>query len=178
MELINASHNFKPTFIQQFKANQDENVSVDLYLPKSSLVFTYPLKDFRLFFTDSNIEAAVTDNDEELIFMTADKTLKMVGIDYKWAIEPVRGKKYGRLIRLLSENVDTIAVEKPVKSKTKTSSTKMYYVEIATCENDVISDIKPFSGNRILKQRVFAFSIAVVFHKRSCFQNFDERRFN
>lgn len=147
-ELINASHNFKPEKITQFRDGQSEDCIVTLYIVGSDDIYEKPLRDLRLFFTDPDIEAKVVNDSTELIFSTSDKMLKMLGIDYKWAIEPVRGKKYGRLGRLLGENVETVKTDedKP-KAEKKPRSTATFSVAIGMQNGKgIVENIRTFSG--------------------------------
>ena len=146
-ELINASHNFKPEKIAQFRDGQSEDCTVTLYIVDSDSIYEKPLRDLRLFFTDPDIEAKVVNDSTELIFSTNDKMLKMVGIDYKWAIEPVRGKKYGRLGRLLGENVETVKTEEKVKTEKAPRSAATFSVAIGMQNGaGVVENIRTFTG--------------------------------
>lgn len=130
MEMINAIRNLKAYHIAQFKANQSDDVEVNIVSDKTDCLFTCKMGELEDFFKRNDVEEVFTDENDIISFMSPETTLQIAGVDYLWYIAPVRNTKYKRLEKLFhSENIE-IPKEKP---KTQRQS---YSIQIAEFDKD------------------------------------------
>lgn len=141
---IDAKKRLGPNAIEQFRNGQADDTIVTMFVDTTQSIFEKPMKDFREFFEEDEIEQAVPDNDCVISFMTETKVLQILGLDYLWWIAVVRNKKRRRLEKLFGTEEKKEPQEKQEK---KSFVANTINCRCATIANDELVDITVFDGN-------------------------------
>lgn len=146
-KLIDGKKKLKPTHIDEFKQGLNDDTVITMYIDQLDVFFQKKLKDMQDFFKDESIEANVQSDECVITFLGESNALEILGIDYKWWIAPVRGKKYARLNKLFnleqdfSQKVDK--ADKPAKQ-----SNIIYKCACGIKKDNVVTDIEKFEGTQ------------------------------
>lgn len=146
--VIDAKKRLGPNSIQKFKENQSDDTNVVMYIEDTEMFFERPLKEMRSFFEDESVEQAVLNDDCVISFITDEKILTILGLDFNWWIAVVRNKKYRRLDKLFGEQVVEKEQKKERQKKEKIDAFQsLYKCACANLDNGVLKDIETFEGS-------------------------------
>lgn len=145
--MIDAMKKLKPEHIKTMIDTIPNGNTVDILIGNDfsvSMPIENILKDF---FMNEEIEKVVNDKNDntEIDFVSGDFVLQIACIDYKWWIAPVRNKKYARLSKLFSTEIETKTDKS--KSKAKNDTTIDVVIGIMDANNNVV-DIKQMTDKR------------------------------